>query len=429
MKLVPATRNRAIAFAIIVALMSALLLPSQALAVGTRISTIWSTAPDIWGNRIVWSQHTDSPTFDKYPAIWVYNLSTRQKFPITDGAREAVNPAIWGTKVAWGESSLAMGVASVFVHDLATGTDYYPSGLYMAEKPDLAGKWVVWSGWNPFGTIVSHIYLTDTSNGQLYNVTNDQSPQDDPHISSNWVVLSDTRTTDADIYALDLSAWGWRQFTTSGGYEIEPAVSGNYVVWSDNRSGNWDIWLGNLVTGEQRALDTNSNHQYGSAISGNTVVWTDQRDGNENIYVHDLLTGLTRRLTSEAAHQRYPEISGYGVVWEDYRYDSQQANVFYTALSRPSLSMSAPARVRYRRTARLTGKLLSVAGLPFRNASVKLQKSYNGRSWTSLRTVTTGSTGAYACYTPRLTRLTYFRARYQGKLSLMSPRRLVRVVR
>jgi len=79
---------------------------------------------------------------------------------------------------------------------------------------------------------------------------------------------------------------------TGGEY---PDISGSWVVWSENRYGNNDIFAYNVATAEERQITTDPAHQQKPRISGDLIVWEDWRndDGswtNGDIYGFDLAT-------------------------------------------------------------------------------------------------------------------------------------------
>lgn len=73
----------------------------------------------------------------------------------------------------------------------------------------------------------------------------------------------------------------------------DPDISGEWIVWSDNRNGNSDIFAFNTTTLEEIALCTNSAAQSYPRVSGGLVVWVDYRNDpvtprNRDLYGFDL---------------------------------------------------------------------------------------------------------------------------------------------
>ncbi len=58
-----------------------------------------------------------------------------------------------------------------------------------------------------------------------------------------------------------------------GGY----ALDGTYIVRSDSRNGNSDIFLYDLVKKAEKAVTNDSANQESPSISGNRIVWLDYR--------------------------------------------------------------------------------------------------------------------------------------------------------
>jgi beta propeller repeat protein len=120
-------------------------------------------------------------------------------------------------------------------------------------------------------------------------------------------------------------------------YEWEPAISGDYIVWSDERTGDKNIFLYNIATGVEQQLSSGPAYEERPAVSGHYVVWQDDRfilDGNGiDIVLHDLDTGISTRIANETGDQTNPSIDGDLVVWQDGRNGAFTDNIYLYSIS------------------------------------------------------------------------------------------------
>lgn len=121
-------------------------------------------------------------------------------------------------------------------------------------------------------------------------------------------------------YALDGTEM---QITTDENAQFDPAIDGDYIVFTDNRAGNMDIYLHNLATGEEMPIAATEEDEFLNDVSGNYVVYTLVTFDDDDIYVTNIDTGDTRQITdpenTEFAMRRDPAVSGTYIVWQDDR--------------------------------------------------------------------------------------------------------------
>jgi beta propeller repeat protein len=167
----------------------------------------------------------------------------------------------------------------------------------------------------PMGASSQPTFQLSTTESQLTTSTADQF---DPATSGSYVVYSDRRNGDADIYLYNLDTNTETQITLGGGDQLLPDIDGTKVVYTDFGTDNADIVVYDISTGQTTRLTNDPANQRNPAISGNRVVYEDDRNGNYEIYLFDLTTMTETRLTNEPHIQRNPAISGSKAVWEDY---------------------------------------------------------------------------------------------------------------
>lgn len=95
-----------------------------------------------------------------------------------------------------------------------------------------------------------------------------------------------------------------------------PAEEG-YVVWSDNRNGDWDIYGYDLVTGVEKAICTDSGDQQCPKVHKRKVVWSSETGSSSDIYVHDLDTDETKVICQRSEWQQWPDIWDNKVIWSE----------------------------------------------------------------------------------------------------------------
>jgi beta propeller repeat protein len=180
-------------------------------------------------------------------------------------------------------------------------------------------------------------------NGTEQQVTTDLNSQFDPAIDGDYIVFTDSRSGNMDIYLHNLATGGEMPVADTSEDEFLNDVSGNYVVYTLARFDDDDIYVYNIATGETRQLTDPENNEFAlrrnPAVSGNRVVWQDDRDGSFDIYLYDLVTDTETLISGEAGlptpgNQIHPEIHENLVVWWDAR-DPGNGDVYVCDISIP----------------------------------------------------------------------------------------------
>ncbi|OPX64528.1 MAG: PKD domain protein [Methanoregula sp. PtaU1.Bin006] len=117
----------------------------------------------------------------------------------------------------------------------------------------------------------------------------------------------------------------------------EPAIFGDYIVWSDDRTGDRNIYLYNIATGSEYQITDGPVGELQPVISGHYLSWVDDRFssfGNEyDVVLYDLDTGITIRIGNETGDQTNPDIDGDLVVWQDARNGDFTDNIYLYSIS------------------------------------------------------------------------------------------------
>ncbi len=156
--------------------------------------------------------------------------------------------------------------------------------------------------------------------GTETRITTDPADQLDPALAGNWIVYTDYRGADADVWYYDIARGQELPVTTALGNQVLADVSPTgLIVYDDYDLG--DVFLYDVASGTTTNLTNNLGHGWvqNPAISGDLVVWQDSRDVPDysyEIYGKDLRTGLEFRASQDPMSDQSPDVSGSTVVWE-----------------------------------------------------------------------------------------------------------------
>jgi beta propeller repeat protein len=118
-----------------------------------------------------------------------------------------------------------------------------------------------------------------------------------PDISGDWIVYSDSRNGNSDIFAFQISSGTEIQVTTGPKEQISPLISGNLIVWIDQR--NWDgqsdrylrgndVYGYDLSTGQEFPISAKPSSSRIIGVDGNLVAVSEgyevllDKNGNED---------------------------------------------------------------------------------------------------------------------------------------------------
>ena len=241
--------------------------------------------------------------------------------------------AIDSGRIAW--TGAGGGNSRMFVFNLSTGVNAaipvtLPGSYY---NPCADGPWIAYQGART-GTY-DDIYLYDTANGAVQQITDNSSPGDwndwNPRIQGNRIVWEkDMLGSGAKpgIYLHDIGTEATSLIIAGGEYR-DPDIWGDYVVCVKNpaKGSNLgsEIVLYNLATKEIKSIASgvrNSDHpriDEGRIVWTSGDVWTAQAPDpwpTYQVYVYDVATGVTTPLTNNIAGNLNPSIEGNLVAWQ-----------------------------------------------------------------------------------------------------------------
>jgi TolB protein len=170
-------------------------------------------------------------------------------------------------------------------------------------------------------------------NGMLKQITTNSANQTDPAISGDYIVYTDDRNGNKDIYLYDLGTsveTNLTPGTTNDQYLAD--IDGVRVVFTDVNAGGSDIYMIDLSTSLVTPL-TAGGINYSPAINGNHVTWVTQAGSAQNVVLADLTTWTTATLTASPVAVEGPRVDGNWVVWAEYISGSYQIRAYNIATS------------------------------------------------------------------------------------------------
>jgi beta propeller repeat protein len=198
-------------------------------------------------------------------------------------------------------------------------------------------------------------------NGGETRITTNTAEQVDPAISGSYIVFTDSRNGNKDIFLHDLLAHSETNLTsgtptdqylddidgvrvvytdvtagasdihlydistsagtplTSGGNNYAPTVDGDHVVWVAVGASARNVILADLVAWSTTSITANPMFVDVPRVDGDWVVWEELVGGKRQIKAYRVTTAETRTLTTDASDHRWPDVSGSLVVWADNR--------------------------------------------------------------------------------------------------------------
>ncbi|MCK4758010.1 MAG: Ig-like domain-containing protein [Thermoplasmata archaeon] len=341
----------------------------QEIQITDNTTDIAEMLPDIWGQRVVWSDYLAGLNIRAY-CFW-----NDTSFPIIiNSSREGGNPAIYGNKIVYAANRTDKPDADIYMYVLPSEPpipkvsspedgavfnstdiiDFDASGTIDWDGDVLSYWWesnlcgsigsgAKFSRTLPYGYHTIRLWVNDSHGNNVsagvFNVdcrggamppefvgkvqiTTNTSGQSDPDIWGDIIVWEDWRNGNKDIYAYNISNGTEFAVCTALAYQDNPTVHGNIIVWRDARNDDGDIYAYNLSSEIETRITTDSSFQGSPAIYEDKIVWHDDRNGNKDIYIYSLLNDTKWQLTNHLANQTFPAIYGDIVVYQDDRNDA-----------------------------------------------------------------------------------------------------------
>lgn len=270
--------------------------------------------------------------------IFLYHIPTGETTTITSGISEQYTHLdIWGDRVVWQQY----------------GEDSWDIYNYLISRPDLGAYPLIdFEGYQGDPALYedllvyvgdggvefeSDIYLYDIASATLKRVgTQNPFSQSDPDIYGNYIVWTDLRNGNQDIYMWDIYNEEEIQITDNEEDQRNPCIWKNRIVWEDWRNYNWDLylhvinWFPNtdpvkfnepVFTGNEIGYLNNFNQQ-NPQINDDYIIFQDNRNYQWEIFLYTFinpLVGITRPLVEAPMAQTMPVIQNHTAFWLDER--------------------------------------------------------------------------------------------------------------
>jgi beta propeller repeat protein len=189
------------------------------------------------------------------------------------------------------------------------------------NDPDIDGYWIVWSEKR---STDYDIYAYNLSDGEERLICGAEGNQNTPAISGDWVVWSDCRADGGDIYAYNMASGEESPICVLEGYQRSPSISGDTIAWIHNAQGGANsataVMVYSLSSKTTTTVCDNEFMKYGAVVDGDWVIWVERRPGSDaDIFGRNLKTGEERTICDAEGIQHKVQKSGDLVVWEDSR--------------------------------------------------------------------------------------------------------------
>jgi len=278
--------------------------------------------PSIDGDRIVWNHISE-----ERPAIVLYNITTGEKteIPAHDSGR-LQPPQISGDHVVWTDTRDPRSERSnraVYLYTISTGERYFiTSGTAQPDYPAIYSDYVVWEDKREKeGHESRDIYLYNILTEEETAICTAPLDQRWPRIWEERVVWTDMRNGNYDIYLYNITTGEERALTSDPGDQTGPYIDRNRVIWTDLVSR--EIVLFNLTSNTGRVVSGSPSMKMGVSTSGDRIVWTDSvfRDSDtpdNDLHLLNLTEGREMVVYPSRYHdQIHPVIAGDYIVWEE----------------------------------------------------------------------------------------------------------------
>lgn len=276
----------------------------------------------ISGGNVVWVEK-----FGTGQAVYLYNISKKEKNLITFSRYSEYFPFISDEKIVWSEKFDYNTPSQAVLYNILTGKyrylDFYPANQGSAA---VSGDYVVWLDGRYYG--FSNIFLKDTKTGSAVLFRESKTgDKKSPVISGDYVYwvekgfLNKKPVSGGEISVIAEGVPGgfsvsdgrivWEQY--SGDYysvmmyderdgsiisvaegdfdNRHPSVSGNIVIYENYKNKNSEVYLYDISTKTTASVYPGTGSQINPGISGRRIIWTEENPGKYNLILFDILPG------------------------------------------------------------------------------------------------------------------------------------------
>lgn len=142
---------------------------------------------------------------------------------------------------------------------------------------------VAWQDFRDMG--YGEIYMKDLKTGVVVRITNDPGGQYYPAIFNQWIVWSDNRNSQFDLYGYNLKRGIEIQLTDTPEDETRPYINDGWVICHEDKGGelNINLRLMHLDNFASVQLTNEESEKENACMASNRLLWVDLRTGFRQI--------------------------------------------------------------------------------------------------------------------------------------------------
>jgi TolB protein len=260
---------------------------------------------DIDGNYIVWQDKREDgdPDVSKWD-VYVYEISTKNEFKITEGIVQSKKPRISLSedgsvyRVVY-QKSTPSEINNMFAYiwdagssvDTGSEIELVPFDGVERQNPDIDGDIAVYTyndGNNDvykynFGTGVESVVIDQVYSESRASIAGD-------YVVYQYDLLGFISVAIKEVGGLDIGVRSsFEDLEGDGvvGEQTKPTIFGNKIVWFDTRSGDEEIYVYDILAKTEMRVTESLGVSQNPHIQGTSIVWEDNRKGTSDIYVYD----------------------------------------------------------------------------------------------------------------------------------------------
>jgi beta propeller repeat protein len=238
------------------------------------------------GTYVVWEDRQADGTWD----IWAKNLlSDDPVFAVTETPdTDERKPVVYWPWVVYQAKPVSDPYApwQLVAHNMLAGTTepVDPTGQDQVD-PAVHRQKVVWQDFRDAGP--GEVYYRDLKTDDVQRITDDPGAQLWPVIFDPWIVWSDSRNGQLDLYGYNLARNAEIRLTSTPYNETRPHVNGKWAVFTEDSAGGLNtniqiLYLSNLATIQLTNMESEKEKP---AMASGQLLWTDSRNGMKQVMI------------------------------------------------------------------------------------------------------------------------------------------------
>lgn len=236
------------------------------------------------GRYVVWEDRQSDGTWD----IWSKELgSVNPGFAITATPDiDERKPVIYWPWVVYQSKPVSNPGApwQLMAYNMITATTGTVDATTQDQlDPAIHHQLVVWQDFRDVG--YGEIYLKDLRSGEVRRITNNPGGQYYPSVFNHWIVWSDNRNTQLDLYGYNLRRNAEIRLTNTPEDETRPYLNGKWVVYTEDSAGELNInlrllHLSNLASVQLTNAETEKEKP---SVASGRLFWSELRSGRSQV--------------------------------------------------------------------------------------------------------------------------------------------------